>query len=136
MCCLPQAGQQELATYLCSPQYTWNGAQKYVYEAIRIATGAGGAQEQQLVVMKEFNQLGKGVNSQRRYMQATQGNQVAAFLASEFNNAVARVPGLAEQCETLHYLPMWTASYSMAVRGETRRVNQHVEPYIIGKYIK
>ena len=38
--------------------------------------------------------------------------------------------------DELMYMPMWVACWTFTEGGEERRRNYHVEPYVLGKFIK
>ncbi|GFH28623.1 alpha-type protein kinase domain-containing protein, partial [Haematococcus lacustris] len=63
------------------------GAQRYVYEAVREVWGKVKSDDRRrnLVVMKEFIESKKHGNTKFRYYQMMQGNVVANFLARLFN---------------------------------------------------
>ncbi|GFH32314.1 alpha-type protein kinase domain-containing protein, partial [Haematococcus lacustris] len=110
------------------------GAQRYVYEAVREVRGK--ANSDNLVVMKEFIQSKKHGNTKFRYYQMMQGNVVANFLARLFNKeceekGITEVHGHA-RCD-LVYMPMWSATWDVPGGG---KCNHNVEPYIVGKYLK
>ncbi|KAL6753334.1 hypothetical protein V8C86DRAFT_2728003 [Haematococcus lacustris] len=110
------------------------GAQRYVYEAVREVRGK--ANSDNLVVMKEFIQSKKHGNTKFRYYQMMQGNVVANFLARLFNKeceekGITEVHGHA-RCD-LVYMPMWSATWDLPGGG---KCNHNVEPYIVGKYLK
>ncbi|KAJ9534954.1 hypothetical protein QJQ45_029611, partial [Haematococcus lacustris] len=110
------------------------GAQRYVYEAVREVRGK--VYIDNLVVMKEFIQSKKHGNTKFRYYQMMQGNVVANFLARLFNKeceekGITEVHGHA-RCD-LVYMPMWSATWDLPGGG---KCNHNVEPYIVGKYLK